>query len=326
MRHGQRSRLVTALALVVAVGLTVPALAGQGYKGFARGEALITVQELKSLIDAKDPKLVILAVAKTTDYRLGHIPGAFQIWRPDYEPKKGEEFPYGGMALDREDFQAFVRKFGIDNDSKVVIYDHKYDATRVWWMFYLYGKTDCRVLDGGYQAWKKAGYDTDILAPDLPKEPGNFTAKLAMPGWSVSVTTIWRCKTSKDYQLWDTRGNKEWTGAKLKKGAYAKGRIPWAKHLDWPEFKKPVEEGGKPTEFKTAAEIAKVIAKYGMDKNKHQVFYCQSGVRTTTEIFALYLMGWDPGLLHNYDGSWIEWSYYHKNLPDSGAILCEACK
>ena len=324
MRHGLSSKVVGALALVLVVGLTVPALAEQGYKGFARGEALITVKELKSLMDAKDPKLVILAVAKTTDYRLGHIPGAYQIWRPDYEPKEGVEFPYEGMALDREDFQAFVRKFGIDNDSKVVIYDHKYDATRVWWMFYLYGKTDCRVLDGGYPAWKAAGYDTDILAPDLPKEPGNFTATSALPGWSVSISTIWRCKTSEDYQLWDTRGTKEWTGAKLKKGAYVPGRIPWAKHLNWPEFKEPVTEGGKPTAFKTAAEIQKVIEKYGMDKTKHQVFYCQSGVRTTTEIFALYLMGWDPAMLHNYDGSWIEWSYYHKAYPE--AILCEACK
>ncbi len=323
MRGRSRVVVVAVLALILAVGV---AGAAEKYKGFERGEALITAKELKQLIDAKDPKLVVLAVAKSVDYRLGHIPGAFHIWRPDYEPKEGVEFPYEGMALDREDFQAFARKFGIDNDSKVVIYDHKYDATRVWWLFYLYGKTDCRVLDGGFQAWKAAGYDTDHLAPDLPKKPGNFTATTALSGWSVSITTIWRCKTSDDYQLWDTRGGAEWTGKKLKKGAYAKGRIPWAKHCNWPNFKKPVGDNKNATEFKTAAEIQQVLDKFGFDRNKQQVFYCQSGVRTTTEIFALYLMGWDPAQLHNYDGSWIEWSYYHKNLPDSGAILCEACK
>ncbi len=322
MRKNLGVSLVVTLVLVLAVGV---AGAAEKYKGFERGEALITAKELKQLIDAKDPKLVILAVAKTTDYRLGHVPGAFQIWRPDYEPAEGVEFPYEGMALDREDFEAFARKFGIDDDSKVVIYDHKYDSTRVWWLFYLYGKTDCRVLDGGYPAWKAEGYDTDILAPDLPETPGNFTAKAALPGWSVSVTTIWRCKTSDDYQLWDTRGDSEWTGAKLKKGAYAKGRIPWATQCDWPAFKKPVKEGGKDTEFRTAAEIQKTLDKYGFDRTKHQVFYCQSGVRTTTEMFALYLMGWNVDQLHNYDGSWIEWTYYHQNLPKSGAILCEDC-
>jgi thiosulfate/3-mercaptopyruvate sulfurtransferase len=321
-----RKNLVVSMFVVFVVVLAVGvAGAADKYKGFERGDSLITAKELKQLVDAKDPKLVVLAVAKTVDYRMGHVPGAFGIWRSDYEPKSGVEYPYGGMALDREDFQAFVRKFGIDNDSKVVIYDHKYDATRVWWMFYLFGKTDCRVLDGGFPAWKEAGYDTDILAPDMPKDAGNFTATTELPGWSVSVTTVWRGKTSDDYQIWDTRGGSEWTGAKLKKGAYAKGRIPWAKHCNWPAFKKPVGDNKNATEFKTAAEIQETIKKFGFDSAKQQVFYCQSGVRTTTEVFALYLMGWDPAQLHNYDGSWIEWSYYHKNLADSGAILCEEC-
>ncbi len=315
MRKNLVGSMFVVLVLVFAVGV---AGAGENYKGFERGDALITAKDLKQLVDAKDPNLVILAVAKTTDYRLGHVPGAFQIWRPDYEPKEGVEYPYEGMALDREDFQVFARKFGINDDSKVVIYDHKYDATRVWWLFYLYGKTDCRVLDGGAKAWKEADYDTDMLAPDLPDNPGTFTATTALSGWSVSMTTIWRGKTSEDYQLWDTRGGAEWTGEKLKGGAYAKGRIPWAKQCDWPAFKSG-------TEFKTAVETQKALDEYGFDSTKQQMFYCQSGVRTTTEIFALYLMGWEPAQLHNYDGSWIEWSYYHKNLPDSGAILCEAC-
>jgi len=322
MRKNLVGSMFVVLVLVFAVGV---AGAGENYKGFERGDALITAKDLKQLIDAKDPKLVVLAVAKTTDYRLGHVPGAFQLWRSDYEPEKGVEFPYGGMALDREDFQAFVRKFGIDDDSKVVIYDHKIDSTRVWWLFYLYGKTDCRVLDGGMPAWKEAGYDTNILAPDLPKSAGAFTATTARPGWSISMSTIWRCKTTDDCQLWDTRADDEWEGSKLKKGAYAEGRITGAKQCDWPAFKTAVTEGGKETEFKNAVEIQKVLDEFGFDSTKQQVFYCQSGVRTTTEMFSLYLMGWDPAQLHNYDGSWIEWSYYHKNLPDSGAILCEVC-
>ena len=75
MRKNLGVSLVVTLVLVLAVGV---AGAAEKYKGFERGEALITAKELKQLIDAKDPKLVILAVAKTTDYRLGHVPGAFQ--------------------------------------------------------------------------------------------------------------------------------------------------------------------------------------------------------------------------------------------------------
>jgi thiosulfate/3-mercaptopyruvate sulfurtransferase len=304
------------------MGLLVaaPAVAGEKYKGFERGDALITVAELKKMMDAKDPKLVLLAVAKTVDYRLGHIPGAHQVWRPDYEPKESEPYPFEGMMLNRAEFQEFARSLGIDNDSKVVIYDHKYDATRLWWGFYLYGKTDTRVLDGGYQAWKAAGHDTDILAPDDPK-PGSFVAKGPLPGWNGTMYDVWTAKTSPDWQVWDTRANSEWTGEKLKKGAYRKGRIGWSTFQEWKEFKMPIAEGENPTAFKTAADIEEVVAKFGMDKNKHQIFYCQSGVRTTTNIFALYLLGWDVSKLHNYDGSWIEWSYFEKN-----PVVCEKCE
>jgi thiosulfate/3-mercaptopyruvate sulfurtransferase len=291
-----------------------------GYKGFVRDDSLITPQQLKELIDKKDPNLVILAVAKTTDYRTGHIPGALQIWRGDYEPAKDKPYPYGGMILNRTEFEKFARDLGINNDSTVVIYDHKYDATRVWWAFFLYGKRDCKVLDGGFQGWKKAGYDTKILAPDKPKQ-GNFVAKPPLAGWTASMDEVWQAKTNPEMQVWDTREKNEWTGKKLKKGAFRKGRVPWAKFLNWKEFKMPVAEGEKPTAFKTADEIQKVIEKFGMDKNKYQIFYCQSAVRTTTEIFALYLMGWDISKLHNYDGSWIQWSYFKEN-----PVVCEECK
>ena len=42
-------------------------------------------------------------------------------------------------------------------------------------------------------------------------------------------------------------------------------------------------------------------------------------MRTTTHIFALYLMGWDLDRLLNYDGSWIEWSYYEQNPVEAGS-------
>ncbi|MGZ9149197.1 MAG: hypothetical protein ACXW4G_12630, partial [Candidatus Deferrimicrobiaceae bacterium] len=46
------------------------------YKGFPRGDALITVQELRQRIDAHDPKLVILAAQNDRAYRAGRIPGS----------------------------------------------------------------------------------------------------------------------------------------------------------------------------------------------------------------------------------------------------------
>jgi len=292
-----------------------------GYKGYVRDNVIITPKQLKALMDKKEPKLVILAVARLDQYLRGHIPGAIRVWRPDYEPPKNKPFPFEGMIINRIQFQKFARRLGIDNDSIVVIYDHKYDATRLWWAFFLYGKRDCKVLDGGFQAWEAAGYPVDHLRRGKPKKVGNFVAKDPLPGWTASMEDVWRAKTDPEIQLWDDREWNEWTGAKLKHGAFRKGRIPWAKFLNWKEFKMPVKKGEPPTAFKPASEVLKVIKKHGMDRNKDQIFYCQSGVRTTTPIFVLYMLGWDVNKLHNFDGSWIEWSYYKEN-----PVVCEKCK
>ncbi len=127
--HRAMNSVVVAAVLLACVG---PVVAGQNYKGFERGGALIAAEELKRLIDAKDSKLVVLAVLEPVSYLAGHIPGSINVWRPDYELKVGQPYPFDGMLLEGEAFQDFARGLGIDNDSKVVVYDEKYDAMRVW--------------------------------------------------------------------------------------------------------------------------------------------------------------------------------------------------
>jgi thiosulfate/3-mercaptopyruvate sulfurtransferase len=309
-------------AVLIGVGVVIPAAAGEKYKGFERGESLITPQELKEMMDANDPKLVLIGVVKgglTGSFTRGHIPAAYSVWRPDYTTKSDSPYPYGGMMKTAAEFQGFVRSLGIDNDSKVVIYDEKYDATRLWWAFYLYGKTDVRILDGGYEGWKAAGFDTEMgNGSDRDSKTGNFVAKPRKQAMVGSMADVWRAKDNDTMVVWDTREPDEWTGETLKKGATRKGRVPWAKFLSWKDFRLKVNDK-TPTEFKTAAEIQKVIDKNGIDKNMTHIFYCQSAVRTTTHIFSLYLMGWDLDHLLNYDGSWIEWSYYEQNPVETGA-------
>jgi len=55
-------------------GLGRPCVRRAEIQGFERGESLITAEELKKLIDAKDPS-VVLAVVEPVSYRAGHIPG-----------------------------------------------------------------------------------------------------------------------------------------------------------------------------------------------------------------------------------------------------------
>jgi thiosulfate/3-mercaptopyruvate sulfurtransferase len=308
------SRLKTSILLgaTVILAVTVPASAADSYKGFERAEALITVQELQQLSEAKDPKLVILGVVEPISFGVGHIPGSVNIWRPDYELKVGQPYPFEGMILDRPRFQDFARGLGIDNDSRVVVYDEQYDATSLWWAFFLYGKTDVRVLDGGYPAWKAAGYPTEsFLSGARPARMGDFVARQHGAGWLASMEDVRRAQAVSDVRVWDAREPAEWSGAEKKGNARRAGRIPWATFQNWQEYRTEID--GKATAFKTAAEIQQVIDKFGMDRHQTHIFYCQSGVRSTTAIFALYLMGWSPERLFNYEGSWLEWSYYDQN-------------
>lgn len=275
-----------------------------GYKGYPRGNALITVRELKGLIDARDPNLVLLAAQSDLEYLPGHIPGAQQVDRPAYAAPPETQSGVDGNILDAAEFTRLARSLGIDRGSTVVIYEDKFDATRLWWAFTYYGKRNVRILDGGIQAWKAAGFPVDILPPAPGTKAGNFIAAIAHPGLRVDTPDIVALRDRPTAQLWDNRSLKEFTGGEQKKGAYRSGRIPGSRHSEWVLFKKKENRA----EWVAAAEMKPLLRKLGYDRKKDQYFYCQSGVRSTQGLFALYLAGWPLEKLHNYDSSWIGWS------------------
>ena len=118
------------------------------------------------------------------------------------------------MLLDREGFQKFARDLGIDNDSKVVVYDEKYDATSLWWAFHLYGKTDVRVLDGGYPAWKAVlpGADTPLRRARARRPATSWPGSAAPAGWP-SMDDVRRAQAAKEVRVWDAREPAEWSGS-----------------------------------------------------------------------------------------------------------------
>jgi len=259
-------------------------------KSYSRGDALIEVGELNNLIVQGNAKLVVLQATPTWPYLRQHIPGSRHAWRPELE----------GQAFER-----WARSQGIDNDSRVVVVDTRYDATYLWWAFHHHGKTDVRVLNGGLQAWRSAGLPIERGPTGQPRRPGNFTARGGL-GLGIAGTQLVRsAQSNPNMHLWDTREPEEWSGAKRRWGAKRAGRIPWSTFLSWKAFR---HSGSQGTAFRSAEAISSAIASHGLDPAKRHIFYCQSGVRTTTAIFALYLMGWDPAHLINYCGSWIEWS------------------
>ena len=124
----------TVVVLLIVTATTVLA-EDSHYKGFPRGNALISVQELKQLLDAKDQALVILAAENNVEYRLGHIPGSYQVDRPAIEAPPETQNGVSGNIIDADSFTKLARNLGVNRDSIIVVYDSKYDATRLWWAF-----------------------------------------------------------------------------------------------------------------------------------------------------------------------------------------------
>ena len=286
------------MLLLPALLLLCGPLQAEQYKGFPRGHALITAAEVKSMLDGPGPKPVILGAVRRVSWLLEHIPGAFHAPRKAYTGQ-------AGMAVERERFQDFARGSGIDNDSTVVVYDEKYDAARLWWLFHLYGKADIRVLDGGLDAWKDAGYDVERGPGRSAAKAGNFVAASALSGWTAHMTDVYRGSADAATHVWDARDVAEWDGT-APIGDLPAGRISGAQFIGWRDFRRTAE--GRPSEFRSAAELGALLAQAGFEPEHDHIFYCHSGVRAATPLFALYLMGFPVERLHLYDGSWIEWS------------------
>ena len=274
------------LALLLAAG----PLEAERYKGFPRGRVLITAAELNSLLRGPDPRPAVLAAVGKRPWLLGRIPGARHAPRRAYTDRRG-------MAVDRARFQAFARGLGIDDETPVVIYDNAYDAARLWWLFRLYGKTDARVLDGGWRAWDEAGYAVERGPGRAAPDTGNFTAMPALAGWTAGFDEVAQARPEAGTHVWDARDIPEWKGT---------GPIGRARFIGWRAFRKTDE--GRPSEFRTAAEIDALLRQAGFNPEHGHIFYCHSGVRAATPMLALYLMGFPTARLHLYDGSWMEWS------------------
>ena len=288
--------MVRAILLPLALLLACGAAGAEPYKGFARGDALVAPAELKALLDGNGsgPKPVVLAAVGRLPWLLGRVPGARRVLRRGYTGRNG-------MAAGRARFQAFARGLGINGDTPVVIYDNAYRAARLWWLFRLYGKADVRVLDGGWRAWDEAGYPVERgPGRGAPPDAGNFTAAPARAGWAAGLAEVAEARPEAGTQLWDARGIGEWK---------ATGPIGPARYIGWRAFRRADE--GRPSEFRTAAEIGAVLRRSGFDPEHDHIFYCHSGVRAAVPLLALYLMGYPVERLRLYDGSWMEWSRRH---------------
>jgi thiosulfate/3-mercaptopyruvate sulfurtransferase len=239
--------------------------------GYMRSELLIQPEDLKALIDRKDPDIRIIDVREKIKYLAGHIPGAVNIWRPDVVDK---DHPIPGMMAPQPQIEELMGRLGISHRNTLIIYSDGPDGARLWWILAYYGFPiqQMKLLDGSLDGWKAKGYPTEIIPPQI--SPAQFR----LPGKTKSTEPLLctlpevrgALKEPKKVVL-DVRASKEYLGEETLAGAVRPGRIPGVKWIEWREVL--IKDGPNKGYWKSAEEIRKLFADLGVTPDKEIYIY-----------------------------------------------------
>lgn len=268
---------------------------------YAHPEVLVSTDWLAQHLD--DPRVRVLESDEDVLlYDMGHIPGALKIdWHNDLNDPLVRDY------IDREQFQALVRRLGISDDTTVVFYGDKNNwwATYALWVFELFGFRNGRILDGGRAKWEAEGRP---MVEDVPEvKPSRFVAGERNDARIRAFMSDVREHVESRGKLVDVRSPDEFSGAKLhmpdypQEGAMRGGHIPGARNVPW---SRAANADGT---FRGADELRTLYeGEAGLRPGDDVVAYCRIGERSSHTWFVLkYLLGYDR--VRNYDGSWTEW-------------------
>jgi thiosulfate/3-mercaptopyruvate sulfurtransferase len=271
---------------------------------YANPDALVSTEWLAAHLDAPDLRIVdgtfTLPGVKPTGrelYDARHIPGAVFF---DIDDIADEDNPLPHMLPSPEKFSARMRKLGLGDGHKIVIYDSAglSSAGRPWWMLRVFGHRDVAILDGGLPKWQAEGRPVTDDVPVLRER--HFTARLN--------TLLVRDKgqlrdnlTARREQVIDARSRGRFEGsAKEPRAGLRSGHIPGSLNLPYDELTDPKARTLLPAEI-----LAERFAAAGLERDKPVVTSCGSGVTACALAFGLHLLGWPDAAV--YDGSWSEW-------------------
>lgn len=231
---------------------------------------------------------------KRADYDKEHITGAFFVdWTRDIVNLND---PVPVQVSKPEHFASTMSSIGIGDDTVVVAYDdyRSVFASRFAWALRYYGHDKVRVLDGGWDAWKKAGHATSAHPPR--PVTAKFTPRLRA---DLRRTADEVALAEGSILLIDARPREQYEGKAS--AASRKGHIPRAISVPYPDL---FEEDGR---YKSPEAIAKILAAAGIDPKDARpvVAYCNGGVTACAVRNALAILGRDDVAI--YDGSWNEW-------------------
>jgi len=261
-------------------------------------------------------------------YLSGHIPGAIDM------DTLALEAPETWNRRSLKELKEALEKHGITSDTTVVLYgkfmtpnnDDEFPGSAAGHigairnaMIMMYaGVKDVRVLNGGFQSWKDAGFE--IATNDIVKtEVSDFGVTIPhRPEIIVDISEAKQMLAATDADLVCVRSWPEYIGEVSGYNYIAKkGRIPGAifgncgtdaYHM---ENYRNVDHS-----IREAQEVKAIWEEVGITPDKHLAFYCGTGWRGSEAFYNAWLMGWPR--VSVFDGGWFEWSNDPENPFETG--------
>lgn len=219
-----------------------------------------------------------------------HFPAVSSLVDPDH--------PVDFFLVGPERFEELMRNIGLNNNSRVVIYDagNSLAAARLFYALDYYGFSNAALLNGGIEGWKEN--DLEMEVNPATASSGNFEANV-QEALACNFDDILAAAESDDKIIFDARSAAEYSGED--KRAEKSGHIPNAVHLEWNTV---LEQEGVPY-FLPADEIQNLFESKGITPDKEIIPHCHTNVRGSHAYFTLRLMGYDS--VRPYEGSWAEY-------------------
>lgn len=237
------------------------------------------------------------------EYEASHLPGAFYLdLNQDLSSpvqKHGGRHPLPNPHT----LAQKLEKMGINfSQTQIIAYDNSRSAfaARLWWLLRYLGHDQVAVLDGGWNAWKKAGYP---VSTDIPsQQAGTFTPQLR-EDWIVDRKGVQARQKDPNAVIIDSRDPDRYRGEREPIDPVA-GHIPGAVNFPW---KSVTDEQGN---IYSPAEQRKrwLNGELSINENQEKIVYCGSGVTACVNLLSLHLAQLPEGKL--YAGSWSDWCSY----------------